>query len=105
MIELYSLDNHGRIALCSRLRSLGHLVVLANQSTDDTLNLNPLRSPDKDWFKLRVGRFKSNELRLTIKLLHRRIVSIDKRHDYLTVLGSLLRRYQNDVVVLDVLVD
>ena len=66
------------------------LIVFANQATNYTLNLNPFRCLNKDGFELWISGFETNEIWLTIKLLHRRIVSINQGDYDLAILSSLL---------------
>src|SRR5439155_15483432 len=75
-----------------RVRSLrlSELVVLANQAADHSLNLNSFGGLNEDWFELWIGGFEPDEFGLAVEFLHGGIISIDKRHYDLTVLGGLL---------------
>src|SRR5450432_1295600 len=91
------------LKLVSQVTSDSRALIAANQSTNDALDLNALRRLDEDWFELRIRRLEPNKVRFAIELFHRRIIAIDQRHHYLSVLGRLLCRDDDDVVVLDIL--
>ena len=76
--------------------------VSPNQAAHYALDLDALRGLDEDRFELWIGRLEANELWLAVKLLHRRIISINQRYYHLSVLRRPLRRDDNGVAILNI---